>query len=574
MAPQNSKTNFKDMEDALEDTKRYFLLAALFSAAVNFLMLTPVIYMLQVYDRVISSGSYSTLTMLTLLMTGLLAASGGFEWVRSMILISASNRIEKKLRKRLSDATFKRALLTAGVISNQQPLSDLTQLRQFLTGNGMFALFDAPWFPIYIAVMFLFHPWFGFAGIFAGCVMVCLAYLTEKATGDRLKEANAQALVAQQAASETLQNAEVIAAMGMAEVLQEQQESDFDNVIKLQSSASTKASLFTSVTKTFRLVMQSLLLGLGALLALNQEISPGMMIAGSLLLGRALAPIDMLVGSWKGFITARGQYERIGTLLSAIPIPKKGMALPRATGHLSVEQISVAPPASQKIVVAGVTFNIAPGEILAIVGPSASGKSCLARAILGIWPTNGGKVRLDNADISQWDRTDLGPQIGYLPQDIELFNGTIAQNICRFGSENADQIVSAAKCAGVHDMILQLPQGYDTRINAGNAGALSGGQRQRIGLARAAYGNPKLILLDEPNSNLDDSGERELIQALEKFREMQSTTIVITHRTKLLKIVDKILVMRQGTAQYFGPRKQVLEALGGSSSNQDQAASS
>jgi ATP-binding cassette subfamily C protein EexD len=571
MAGQSSKTNFKDLNNALEDTKRYFLLAALFSAAVNFLMLTPVIYMLQVYDRVISSGSYSTLAMLTILMVGLLGASGGFEWVRSMILIKASNRIEKNLRKRVSNATFLRSLLTAGLISNQQPLSDLTQLRQFITGNGMFALFDAPWFPIYIGVMFLFHPWFGIAGIFSGCVMVFLAYLTEKATGDQLKKANNQALVAQQTASGTLQNAEVIAAMGMAESLQNQQESEFDKVIELQASASTKAAFLTSITKTFRLVMQSLLLGLGALLALNQEISPGMMIAGSLLLGRALAPIDMLVGSWKGFVTARGQYERIGTLLNAIPASEKKMALPRCKGHLSVEQISVVPPASQKIVVAGVTFSLLPGEILAIVGPSASGKSCLARAILGIWPTHVGKVRLDSADISQWDRKDLGPQIGYLPQDIELFNGTIAQNICRFSDENAEQIVNAAKSAGVHEMILQLPQGYDTRINAGNAGALSGGQRQRIGLARAAYGNPKLILLDEPNSNLDDSGEKELIEALHKFRETQSTTIVVTHRTKLLKIVDKILVMRDGAAQYFGPRDQILEALGGSSPKLNQS---
>ena len=572
MAGQSSETNFKDLNDALEDTKRYFLLAALFSAAVNFLMLTPVIYMLQVYDRVISSGSYSTLAMLTLLMVMLLAASGGFEGVRSMILVKASNRIEKKLRKRVSNATFVRSLLTAGLISNQQPLSDLTQLRQFITGNGMFALFDAPWFPIYIGVMFLFHPWFGIAGIFAGCVMVFLAYLTEKATGDQLKKANNQALVAQQTASGTLQNAEVIAAMGMAESLQNQQESEFDKVIELQASASTKAAFLTSITKTFRLVMQSLLLGLGALLALNQEISPGMMIAGSLLLGRALAPIDMLVGSWKGFVTARGQYERIGTLLNAIPASEKQMALPHCKGHLSVEQISVVPPASQKIVVAGVTFSLLPGEVLAIVGPSASGKSCLARALLGIWPTHVGKVRLDSADISKWDRTDLGPQIGYLPQDIELFNGTIAQNICRFSDENAEQIVNAAKCAGVHEMILQLPQGYDTRINAGNAGALSGGQRQRIGLARAAYGNPKLILLDEPNSNLDDSGEKELIEALHKFREMQSTTIVITHRTKLLQIVDKILVMRDGAAQYFGPRDQILETLRGSSPKLNQSA--
>jgi ATP-binding cassette subfamily C protein EexD len=540
--------------------KSYFIYAGLFSAAVNLLMLVPVIYMLQVYDRVVSSGSYSTLAMLTLLMVALTAALGGFEWVRSMILIAASNRIEKNLRRRVSDATFKRALLTGGAVSNSQPLSDLSSLRQFLTGNGLFAFFDAPWFPIYVFVMFMFHPLFGYAAIFAGIVMVALAYTTEKVTSKKLQDANSQSNWINNQVNGTLKNSEVIAAMGMADDLRHRQEKRFDQVLTLQTDASRSAGLLQSLSKTFRMVMQSLLLGLGALLALRQEISPGMMIAGSLLLGRALAPIDMLVGTWKGFTLARGQYDRLGQLLNQIPKDADTMSLPAPTGKLSAENVMVVPPGSKNIVVRGVNMELNAGEALGIVGPSASGKSCLARALLGIWPTYSGKVRLDGADIFAWDRTELGPYIGYLPQDIELFDGSISENICRFGDVDPDKVVEAARTAGVHDLILHLPQGYDTVIG-GSGGILSGGQRQRIGLARAIYGSPKYLVLDEPNSNLDDQGERELVEAIRRIKSEGATVIIITHRTMVLQCVDKILVMRDGAASHFGPRDQVLAAL-------------
>ena len=553
-------TKYPELMAAFQDVKHYFIYAGLFSAAVNLLMLVPVIYMLQVYDRVVSSGSYSTLAMLTLLMVALTAALGGFEWVRSMILISASNRIEKNLRHRVSDATFKRALLTGGAVSNSQPLSDLSSLRQFLTGNGLFAFFDAPWFPIYVFIMFMFHPAFGYAAIFAGIVMVALAYTTEKVTSKKLQDANTKSNWINNQVNGTLKNSEVIAAMGMADDLRHRQEARFDEVLTLQTDASRSAGILQSLSKTFRMVMQSLLLGLGALLALQQEISPGMMIAGSLLLGRALAPIDMLVGTWKGFTLARGQYDRLGMLLNQIPKTAETMSLPEPTGKLSVEQVMVVPPGSKNIVVRGVTMELNPGEALGIVGPSASGKSCLARALLGIWPTYSGKVRLDGADISAWNRSELGPFIGYLPQDIELFDGSISENIARFGDVDPDKVVAAAKMAGVHDLILHLPQGYDTVIG-GSGGILSGGQRQRIGLARAIYGSPKYLVLDEPNSNLDDQGERELVEAIRRIKAAGATVIVITHRTMVLQCVDKILVMRDGAAQSFGPRDQVLAAL-------------
>ncbi len=551
---------YPELAASFNDVKSYFIYAGLFSAAVNLLMLVPVIYMLQVYDRVVSSGSYSTLAMLTLLMVALTAALGGFEWVRSMILIAASNRIEKNLRRRVSDATFKRALLTGGAVSNSQPLSDLSSLRQFLTGNGLFAFFDAPWFPIYVFVMFMFHPLFGYAAIFAGIVMVALAYVTEKVTSKKLQDANTQSNWINNQVNGTLKNSEVIAAMGMADDLRHRQEKRFDQVLTLQTDASRSAGLLQSLSKTFRMVMQSLLLGLGALLALRQEISPGMMIAGSLLLGRALAPIDMLVGTWKGFTLARGQYDRLGQLLNQIPKDADTMSLPAPTGKLSAEQVMVVPPGSKNIVVRGVNMELNTGEALGIVGPSASGKSCLARALLGIWPTYSGKVRLDGADIFAWDRTELGPYIGYLPQDIELFDGSISENICRFGDVDPDKVVEAAKTAGVHDLILHLPQGYDTVIG-GSGGILSGGQRQRIGLARAIYGSPKYLVLDEPNSNLDDQGERELVEAIRRIKSEGATVIIITHRTMVLQCVDKILVMRDGAASHFGPRDQVLAAL-------------
>ena len=551
---------YPELAEAFTDVKRYFIYAGLFSAAVNLLMLVPVIYMLQVYDRVVSSGSYSTLAMLTLLMVALTAALGGFEWVRSMILIAASNRIEKNLRRRVSDATFKRALLTGGSVSNSQPLSDLSSLRQFLTGNGLFAFFDAPWFPIYVFVMFMFHPMFGYAAIFAGIVMIALAYTTEKVTSKKLQDANSKSNWINNQVNGTLKNSEVIAAMGMADDLRHRQETRFDEVLTLQTKASRSAGLLQSLSKTFRMVMQSLLLGLGALLALRQEISPGMMIAGSLLLGRALAPIDMLVGTWKGFTLARGQYDRLGQLLVQIPKDADTMSLPAPTGKLSAEQVMVVPPGSKNIVVRGVNMELNAGEALGIVGPSASGKSCLARALLGIWPTHSGKVRLDGADIFAWNRAELGPYVGYLPQDIELFDGSISENICRFGDVDPDKVVEAAKTAGVHELILHLPQGYDTIIG-GSGGILSGGQRQRIGLARAIYGSPKYLVLDEPNSNLDDQGERELVEAIRRIKSEGATVIIITHRTMVLQCVDKILVMRDGAASHFGPRDQVLAAL-------------
>jgi len=556
----NSNQAPNELIEALAAVKKHFIYAGAFSAAINILVLVPIIYMLQLYDRVLSSGSMSTLMVLTLLMVSLLVAMGGFEWVRSYILVAASNNIETRLRDRVFNATHALALQSSGAKMSAQPINDLTGLRQFLTGNGIFAFFDAPWFPVYLAVMFMFHTWFGVVALVAVIVMISLAWTTEVVTNKKLRDANVESNAANVRLISSLRNAEVIEAMGMAGVVRRNLQKINDRALVLQTDASKLAGGLTAISKTFRVTIQSLILGLGALLTLQHEISGGMMIAGSLLLGRALAPIDMLVATWRGFSTARSQYERLNSLLLEMPAPKEHMKLPPPQGKLSVEQLSVTPPGAKAPVLKDVTFQLDAGEVLGVVGPSASGKSTLARAILGVWPAASGKVRLDGADISAWDRNEIGPYLGYLPQDIELFDGTISENICRFRELDADKIVAAAKLAGIHEMILRQPDGYDTVIG-GAGGVLSGGQRQRIGLARAIYGNPRLLVLDEPNSNLDDQGERELVAAIQRVKDTGCTIIIISHRTLVLMNVDKLLVLKEGLLASFGPREQVLNLL-------------
>ncbi len=523
-------------------------------------MLVPAIYMLQLYDRVITSGSESTLLMLTLILLILFITMGALEWVRSQILVRVGSRLEMLLSKRLYGASFKQAIYSGGSKVSSQPLDDLSGLRQFLTGNGLFAFFDAPWLPIYIAVLFMFHFSYGVMAIITVLILSCLAILNEKMTGKKLKKANTQAISARNLVNKNLRNAEVVESMGMLEGIRRRWEETTQKVLVLQAEASTSAGAITSISKTSRMLAQSLILGLGAYLVLNQEITPGLMIAGSILLGRALAPIDLMIGSWKGFVAARGQYERLNEILLKIPEDGEKMPLPVPDGKLDVNGIVVVPPGSKVPVVKSVSFTLESGESLGIIGPSAAGKSTLARALLGIWPAMSGKVRLDGVDVFEWDRQQLGPHIGYLPQDIELFDGTIAENISRFSEVDSEKVVNAAKLADVHETILALPQGYDTIIGSTD-GVLSGGQRQRIGLARAVFGEPKLILLDEPNSNLDDRGEIALAQALRMLKQKGVTVIVITHRPGVLNEMDKILIMKEGVLVAYGPKMEVLQEL-------------
>ena len=522
-----------ELEGALAVCKGSFLSVGFFSFFVNLLMLVPSFYMLQVYDRAVGSASLSTLLMLTLIMLLLMVTMGGLEWVRSRIMVRISTRLDTLLSQRLFDASFKQALNTSGMHATAQPLNDLNGLRQFLTGNGLFAFFDAPWIPIYLAVMFMFHPWYGWMGVVSAALLGALAFANEKLTHAPLQAANREQMAATAFTNKSLRNAEVVESMGMLASLRQHWSGRTHKILALQSLASDRAATMTSVSRTFRQIVQSLVLGLGAYLTINHEISSGLMIAGSILLGRALAPIDQLIGVWKGFLGARSQYARLHELLLKIAAEPERMPLPAPEGAIRVEGLSAGSPDARKPIIRGVDFQVAAGEVVGIIGPSGAGKSTLARALLGVWPSLAGTVRLDGADISQWRREELGQYIGYLPQDIELFEGTISQNISRFGAIDAPAVVAAARMAGVHELILQLPDGYDTLIGA-NGGGLSGGQRQRIGLARALYGEPRLVVLDEPNSNLDDAGEKMLAEALQKLKQSRATVFVITHRPGVL----------------------------------------
>ena len=546
-----------DLQKALGLCRKSFATAGFFSLFINFLMLVPAIYMLQLYDRVLTSGSQSTLLMLTLIMLLLLITMGTLEWVRGQILIRVGVRLELLLNKRLFGLTFKQALFTNGR-TGSQPLDDLTELRTFLTTNGLFAFFDAPWLPIYIAVMFMFHEWFGWMAVGTAIILGILAVVTEKLTNKDIANATSLAGAGKGLVNKNLRNAEVVESMGMLEGIQEGWQKGTNKVLQLQAKASSNYGMVSSISKTIRVVAQSLVLGMGAYLAVMQEISPGLMIAGSILLGRALAPIDLMIGSWKGFVSARGVYSRLNKLLLEIPKEEEKMSLPAPDGQITVDNIMVAAPGQRKPILMGVNFSLEAGESLGIIGPSGSGKSVLARALLGIWPAISGKVRLDGVDIFSWDRRELGPHIGYLPQDIELFQGTVAENISRFSVLSSEKVVAAAKLADVHEMILKLPQGYDTVIDA-VGGVLSGGERQRVGLARAVYGDPKLVLLDEPNSNLDELGEMALQNALDALKEKKTTVIVITHRRGILSELDKILLMRDGRMLSFAPRDEALK---------------
>lgn len=548
------------LKTALKACKGSFLSVGFFSFFVNALMLVPSFYMLQVYGRVVTSGSIPTLVMLTLIMTILMGTMGSLEWVRSRIMVRLSTRLDVLLSRDVYRASFKKALDSGGMDASAQPLNDLTGLRQFLTGNGLFAFFDTPWLPVYIGVMFLFHPWYGWFAIGCAIVLLMLAVVNEKLTGKAIADANKQNIAASLHTNKNLRNAEVIESMGMLETLMGRWGERQRQVLLLQSQASDKGGMVTSFSKTFRMLSQSLILGIGAYLAVKQEITPGLMIAGSILLGRALAPIDLMIGSWKGFISARSQYARLNEILDEQQAEPQRMSLPAPEGHVLVENLIVSAPGSKTPILKNISFAVPAGSIVGVIGPSASGKSTLARALLGVWAPQHGVVRLDGADINNWDKRELGPYVGYLPQDIELFEGSISENIARFREVEPDKVIQAAKAAGVHEMILQLPEGYDTVIGSDGVN-LSGGQRQRVGLARAIYGSPRLIILDEPNSNLDEVGERALAMAIQQLKASGATVFIITHRTSILAQLDRLLVMSNGAIGLYGPRDKVMAEL-------------
>lgn len=549
-----------EIADVIRTRSKIFWTVGVFTAFINILMLVPSIYMLQVYDRVLPSGNEITLLMLTLIMLGMFGMMALLEYARSMVVIRIGAQLDMRLNSRVYTAAYEDNLKNKSADAGNM-LNDLTNMRQFMTGSALFAFFDAPWFPIYLLVIFLFNPWLGLFALIGSLMLVGLAVVNEMVSKKPLAEASRLALQSGSLASTNLRNAEVIEALGMLPNIKSRWYNLHQRFLNSQRTASESATRVASVTKFVRLSLQSLVLGLGGWLAIDGHITPGMMIAGSILMGRTLAPIEQVINVWKSWSSARLSYQRLVKLLEQNPPRGTNMSLPAPKGELSVENVSATPPGSQgEAVLHNVSFAIQPGDVLGVIGPSASGKSTLARLMVGIWPVDEGIVRLDSADIYQWNKDELGPYIGYLPQDIELFAGTIAENIARFSDIDAEKVIDAARLAGVHELILHFPHGYDTVI--GNSGAgLSGGQKQRIGLARALYGDPSLIVLDEPNSNLDDAGESALNQAVSFLRQRNKTVVLITHRTNLLAMTTKLLLLVNGKVSAFGPTNQVLQAL-------------
>ncbi|NNB54611.1 type I secretion system permease/ATPase [Pseudomonas fragi] len=547
-----------EMLAALTAYKRAFFNIGLFSAVINLLMLAPALYMLQVYDRVLASGNQMTLLMLTLMILGLFGLMGALEWVRSQVVIRLGTQMDMRLNQRVYDAAFE-AQLRTGSPAAAQALNDLTSLRQFATGNALFAFFDAPWFPVYLFVIFMFSPWLGLLALGGAVLLMLLAWVNQHVSQAPLKAASELSVQATQQASAHLRNAEAIEAMGMLDTLRGRWLAQHTAFLAQQNLASEKTATVSAWSKGVRLALQSLVLGLGALLAVQGQITAGMMIAGSILMGRVLSPIDQLIGVWKQWSSARLAYQRLEALLHSYPARTQRMALPAPRGELAVEQLSASAPGTRRATLANLSFTLPAGQVLGVIGPSGCGKSTLARLLIGVWQPLAGKVRLDGAELSQWDKHQLGPHLGYLPQDIQLFAGTIAQNIARFAEVDADKVLAAAQLAGVHQLILQLPEGYETRLGEGGAG-LSGGQKQRIGLARALYGLPAVIVLDEPNSNLDEAGEQALLQAIAQLKQHKRTLILITHKPNVLTLTDQLLILREGQLQAFGPTAKVLGA--------------
>jgi ATP-binding cassette subfamily C exporter for protease/lipase len=527
-----------------------------FSAIVNLLMLAPSLYMLQVYDRVLPSRNGTTLAMLTVLVVGVLLLTGALELLRSLVAIRVGARLDVQAGPRVYDAAFERSLRDPGS-QPAQALHDLATVRQFLSGNGLFAFFDAPWFPVYLLVIFLFDWRLGVFALAGTIVLTALAWVNGAVSRRPLAEANRLALASQQQVNNALRNAEAIEAMGMLPSLRRRWQATQSACIALQSEASDKAGVVGALSKFTRTAMQSLVLAFGAVLVLQDHITPGMMIVASILMGRVLSPVDQLIGTWKGFSSARSAYRRLEELLRAHPPREPGMPLPAPQGRLELEAVTAGAPGAAAPSLHGASVALASGDVLGIIGPSGAGKSTLARVMIGVWPTTEGSVRLDGADLSARDRAAVGPHLGYLPQDVELFAGTVSENIARFGDVDAEKVVEAARRAGVHEMILHLPQGYDTPLGAGGAG-LSGGQRQRIGLARALYGHPRLVVLDEPSANLDEQGERALVAAIEGLRARGATVVLVTHQTGVLACTTKLLALVDGRVRVVGPTAEVM----------------
>ena len=548
-----------ELTQALWTFRREFLVVGVFSMVANVLMLSPTLYMLQVYDRVMVSRSELTLLAMSLITLFLFCVMAFAEWMRSRVLVRSGVRLDAMLGTRVFNASFEANLAPSGV-SPARSFGDLIQIRQFLTGNGILAFFDTPWTPVYMAVLFILHPMLGWLALFFAAVQGALAWFGHRSTVAPAEEASRASSEASMYLQGKLRNAEVLEPMGMVHNLRPRWAQRHDQAQLLQGRAQALTHRITAWSKFIRYAQQSLALGAGALLVIDGQLSPGGMIAANVLMTRALAPIDMLVGTWRGFIGARGAFGRLEALLAAHPERDPALSRVAPQGAITLREVVAVAPGRAEPILKGVNLAVAPGTVTVVLGPSGSGKSTLARCMVGIWPGVSGEVLLDGLPISGWDRNELGPYLGYLPQDIELFEGSIAENIARFGEVSSEKVIAAARSAGLHEMILRFPKGYDTPIGeAGNL--LSGGQRQRIGLARAVYGDPVLVVLDEPNANLDDVGEAALVRTVQELKAKGRTVFLITHRPGIVAVADRLLILRNGMVQTEGPRDEVLASM-------------
>ena len=558
----NSVTNFlgrSELTQTLTRFRREFVWVGLFSMLANLLMLSPTLYMLQVYDRVLLSQSELTLFFLTLIVVLLFAVMAFAEWLRSRLLVRAGMKLDQELNTRVFNASFE-AYLRRNQQNPTEAFSNLTNLRQFLTGNGIIAFFDAPWTPIYILVTFMLHPLLGCLAILFAAIQLWMAFWAHRNSHGTLDQQSKAEAKSRAYLQSKLKNAEPVEAMGMLKNLRERWLKLHHEQQSKIAQASNQQHRQQAIIKFIRYSMQSLTLGAAALLVVRGELSGGAMIAANVLMSRALQPLDLVVGSWRGLVQAKEAFDSLETILQAHPEEDRSAQYPVPKGNITLKKLVAYKANQQDQILKGLNAEFKAGQVTAIIGPSGSGKSTLARCLVGIWPDTGGLVLLDKTPIENWDREQLGPNIGYLPQDIELFDGTVAENIARFYELDSEMVIEAAKKAGIHDMILRFSKGYDTMIGDGGS-QLSGGQRQRLGLARAMYGNPQLIVLDEPNANLDDLGERALVAAIQDLKQRGKTVFLITHRLNILGVADHLLVMRDGKIANYGVRDDVLEEL-------------
>jgi len=553
--------NRSELGRALWEFRREFLLVGALSFLTNLLMLAPTIYMLQIFDRVLASQSELTLLAVSLITLLLFAALALSEWLRSRLLVRASLRFDRQLSTRVFNGSFQAYLGQSASIA-PRPFADLNQIRQFLTGLGVFALFDAPWTPIYIAVIFFLHSWLGVLALGFALVQAALAWFGQRKTVAPSEAALKASGDSMSDLQDKLRNVEVLESMGMVANLQRRWNRQHAACMDKSASAHGLVNRVAGWSKFIRYSQQSLALGAGALLVIDGQLSPGAMIAANVLMGRALAPIDQLLGAWRGFVSCRAAIGRLDRLLADFPGQAPAPAPSRAgpTGEVSLQGVFAEAPGGAAPILKNISFAVPAGTVVAILGPSGSGKSTLVKVMVGIWAASRGAVLLDGVPVRGWNRLELGPHLGYLPQDIELFGGSIAENIARLGKVDSRKVIEAACSAGLHETILRFPKGYDTPI--GDAGhRLSGGQRQRIGLARALYSDPSLIVLDEPNANLDDDGEAALLRAIRELKAKGKTVFLITHRQDAVAVADRLMVLNDAELIADGPRDAVLASF-------------